>query len=370
MKKKIMLLGVAIGIAGWCVAGNASKNASKKAAAKTIDVRGGFIYNHGAVNPDDVGLTFTNAGIRDITISAGQLSGVDPETGVVITNSANLLPLKAQSFETTGDVTAGGFFVGDGSKLTGLSVTNLVGDIDQSQVNGLANALLGKVDSFALAPIATSGDYNSLSNVPALASVAMSGNYADLTNAPVLQPIATNATFANLSVTNGAIAQAQVNGLTNALLGKVDSFALAPIATSGDFNSLSNVPALASVAMSGSYADLINAPVLQPIATNATFANLSVTNGAIAQAQVNGLINALAGKVNTTHLGTMAYASTSDYLTTAGAENFVEKNAATNVLSGELIAQANLTVQGQFVATYIPPQGDLLMGSYTNGLPQ
>ncbi len=297
-KKKMMLLGVVIGIAGVAMGGNGNGNgngnASTNAATKTIDVRGGFIYNHGAVNPDDVGLTFTNAGIRDITISAGQLSGVDPETGVVITNSANLLPLKAQSLETTGDVTAGGSFVGDGSGLTDLSVTNLVGDIDQSQVNGLTNALLGKVDSFALAPIATSGDYNSLSNVPALALVAMSGNYADL----------------------------------------------------------------------------INAPVLQPITTNATFANLSVTNGAIAQAQVNGLTNALAGKVNTTHLGTMAYVSTSDYLTTAGAENFVEKNAATNVLSGELIAQANLIVQGQFVATYIPPQGDLLMGSYTNGLPQ
>ena len=29
-------------------------------------------------------MPFTNEGIRDITVSAGQLSGVDPETGLMI----------------------------------------------------------------------------------------------------------------------------------------------------------------------------------------------------------------------------------------------------------------------------------------------
>ena len=44
--------------------------------------------------------------------------------------------------------------------------------------------------------------------------------------------------------------------------------------------------------------------------------------------------------------------------------NFVDKDAATNVLTGKM------TVQGEFIALYIPPQGDIRMGSYTNGLPQ
>jgi len=105
-----------------------------ESVTNNLDVQGGFIYNHGVVNPDDVGLTFTNAGIRDITISAGQLSGVDPETGLVITNSANLLSLKAESLETTGNITAGGSFIGDGSGLTNLNVNFLSGPIPASSL--------------------------------------------------------------------------------------------------------------------------------------------------------------------------------------------------------------------------------------------
>ncbi len=59
-----------------------------------------------------------------------------------------------------------------------------------------------------------------------------------------------------------------------------------------------------------------------------------------------------------------------NFLTQAEASRFVEKSAATNIFSGELVAQTNVTVQGALIAFYIPPQGDLSMGSFTNGLPQ
>jgi hypothetical protein len=99
-----------------------------------LDVQGGFIYNHGAINPGDVGLTFTNAGIRDITVSAGQLSGVDPETGAMITNSANLLSLKAESLTTASNIVAGGSFVGDGSGLSNLNANSFIGSISASSL--------------------------------------------------------------------------------------------------------------------------------------------------------------------------------------------------------------------------------------------
>ncbi len=105
-----------------------------ESVTNNLDVQGGFIYNHGAVNPGDIGMTFTNAGIRDITVSAGQLSGVDPETGAVITNSANLLSLKAESLTTVSNVTAGGKFIGDGSGLTNLTAESLSGTISAASL--------------------------------------------------------------------------------------------------------------------------------------------------------------------------------------------------------------------------------------------
>lgn len=131
--KKVLISGLIMVLA---VAVNA------ETVTNNLDVQGGFIYNHGAINPDDYGLTFTNAGIRDVTISAGQLSGVDPESGEVITNAANLLPIRAQSLESSADIhaasniVAGGTFVGDGSGLTNLSVEVFSGTIQASQIEG------------------------------------------------------------------------------------------------------------------------------------------------------------------------------------------------------------------------------------------
>jgi hypothetical protein len=101
-------------------------SAGAESVTNNLNLNKGIIYNHGAVKPDEAGLTFTNAGIRDVTVSAGQLSGVDPEDGSVITNAANLLPLKVQSLETSGDVLVGGSLSGDAAGLTGLDVESAV----------------------------------------------------------------------------------------------------------------------------------------------------------------------------------------------------------------------------------------------------
>jgi hypothetical protein len=133
MKTTAILVGAAVGLAGMVLSETVTNN---------LDVQGGFIYNHGAINPADVGLTFTNVGVRDVTVSAGQLSGVDPETGSVITNSANLLPLKAQSLTTVSNIVAGGTFVGNGSGLTNLNANSFSGVISASSLptSGFWNA--------------------------------------------------------------------------------------------------------------------------------------------------------------------------------------------------------------------------------------
>lgn len=61
---------------------------------------------------------------------------------------------------------------------------NASGDI----VDGNNNILANKVNASALAAVATSGNYNDLSNKPNLAAVATSGDYDDLSNKPTIPP--------------------------------------------------------------------------------------------------------------------------------------------------------------------------------------
>lgn len=104
----------------------------------------------------------------------------------------------------------------------------LTGNLSSGQL-GVANAVhthtVSQITDFpTLSTVATSGNYNDLSNTPALATVATSGNYNDLSGLP---------TFAT-------------------------------VATSGNYNDLSNLPALATVATSGNYNDLSNKPTITP----------------------------------------------------------------------------------------------------------
>jgi len=154
-----------------------------ESVTNNLDVQGGFIYNHGAVNPGDVGMTFTNAGVRDITVSAGQLSGVDPETGNAITNAANLLSIKAESLTTVSNIVAGGSFIGDGSGLTNLNVAAAIsaGSIDVSQLS--TNVVLG-AEIYAALTAKADLDGSNITDIPLTLTVdcpdqpSMSGAYA------------------------------------------------------------------------------------------------------------------------------------------------------------------------------------------------
>ena len=122
-------------------------------------------------------------------------------------------------------------------------------------------------------------DYDDLINTPDLAPVATSGNYEDLTNKPTIPTVPTNiSAFVNdagyltaipdslggISLETDPVFSAwnkDYNDLTN----KPD---LAPVATSGSYNDLTNKPDLAPVATSGSYNDLTDKPTIPAVPTN------------------------------------------------------------------------------------------------------
>ncbi len=71
---------------------------------------------------------FGDAEHRARAVSAGQLIGIDPDDGSMITNTVYLLPLMSRSLYAAGVVDAG-YFVGDGSQLENLPAQALQGSI-------------------------------------------------------------------------------------------------------------------------------------------------------------------------------------------------------------------------------------------------
>jgi hypothetical protein len=69
----------------------------------TIRLGGGYVENMGFIPAGDQGEEFTNDTVRHMAVSIGQLGGVNPETGQIIFNEENLLPLVAQELDVTGN---------------------------------------------------------------------------------------------------------------------------------------------------------------------------------------------------------------------------------------------------------------------------
>ena len=117
------------------------------------------------------------------------------------------------------------------------------------------------ISSFpTLSTVATSGNYNDLTNRPTLAPVATTNSYYSLSNRPSLAPVATTGYYSSLyNIPNfGTVAYSNnYNSLYNLPN-------LQPVATSGSYNSLSDKPTLSTIAISGSYNDLTNTPTLPP----------------------------------------------------------------------------------------------------------
>ncbi|MFH0880841.1 MAG: hypothetical protein V2A34_14090, partial [Lentisphaerota bacterium] len=90
-----------------------------------LSVSNDYIRNLGLVDMASWGADVTSA-VRNLGVSLGQLSGVNPSTGDPITNAQNLLPISARSLTSAGDVTTRGMLVGDGAGITNLTGTNIL----------------------------------------------------------------------------------------------------------------------------------------------------------------------------------------------------------------------------------------------------
>ena len=125
---------------------------------------------------------------------------------------------------------------------------------------------------------ATSGTAQIL-NKPELATVATSGSYNDLSNKPTIPAEQVQANWNETNTSSKAYIQnkptipaAQVNADWNATSGVAQIMnkpVLADVATSGDYDDLDNKPTLATVATSGSYNDLTNKPTIPDAQVNA-----------------------------------------------------------------------------------------------------
>jgi len=158
-----------------------------------------------------------------------------------------------------------------------------------TEVNNLETV---KADKSYLHPIANTGSYNDLIQVPNWHPIALSGSYLDLNNKP---------NFATIALT-------------------------------GSYNNLLDLPPFKSVATSGSYSDLID----KPIANNALTANLDLNTSDILG---TGNIN-ITGDITVTG----AITSTSDLSSNDITSNDISANNIT--ATGDMSANGALRIDG------------------------
>ena len=135
--------------------------------------------------------------------------------------------------------------------------TNL---INKPQIDGVILVGNKTAADLGFADVATSGDYNDLSNLPTLGTMAAE-SVNDYTKTSSLSPVATSGSYNDLN-NKPTIPAAQVNADWNAISGVAE---------------ILNKPNLATVATSGDYDDLSNKPVI-PTVNNPT---ITITQGGV-----------------------------------------------------------------------------------------
>jgi microcystin-dependent protein len=142
-----------------------------------------------------------------------------------------------------------------------------------------------------LAPVATSGSYNDLTNKPTLSTAAATGSYNDLTDKPSIPSDLTD--LGDVTVSSPETNQIlKYNGTewvnaqsyfgTGSYNDLLDKPVLATVASTGSYNDLTDKPTLATVATTGSYNDLTDVPTIPsaiPTGMIAPFAGASAPSG-------------------------------------------------------------------------------------------
>jgi hypothetical protein len=171
----------------WVVACAVTNAADNPVIDETgINMGSNYVYNLGYLDVAAASNDFTDAEVAHNAISVGQLVGVNPETGQMVTNAVNLLPIMARSVFAAGEVNAG-WFAGNGGGLTNLNGGSIMGyiPIGSMPTSGVWNVSgLTFKDAHFEGPLSVggqtlevgsdlnvqgklSGDASGLSNVPA-----------------------------------------------------------------------------------------------------------------------------------------------------------------------------------------------------------
>lgn len=146
-------------------------------------------------------------------------------------NYSDLIDTPTIPTDTSDLTNNAGFITNTVNDLTNYTLTSSLGAVALSNDYGDLN----NIPSFAT--VATSGLYQDLLNKPTLSTVASTGDYDDLINKPSIPTVPTDVSAFNNDA--GYITKA-VNDLTNYTL----SSSLSSVATSGNYNDLSNTPTI------------------------------------------------------------------------------------------------------------------------------
>ena len=166
-------------------------------------------------------------------------------------------------------------------------------------------ATTGNYSDLVNKPTLFDGNYNSLSNRPNLATVATTGNYTDLTNRPTIPTVPTNVSaFTNDAgyVTSADVQQAAgIPTVVSAFQNDagyltsytetdptVPTWAKAATKPVYSYSEITNTPNLATVATTGNYNDLSNKPTIPIVPSNVSVFNNDAHY--ITEAQLNALL--------------------------------------------------------------------------------
>ena len=219
-------------------------------------------------------------------------------------------------------------------------------NIPAAQVNADWNAASG------VAAILNKPNMSNYAEKANLATVATSGSYADLSNKPTIPAAQVQSNWTESDSTSKAYIQNKPD-----MTAYAQTANLATVATTGDYNDLTNKPALATVATSGSYADLSNKP-------------------SIPAAQVNADWDAVSGVeqiLNKPNLATVATTGSYNDLTnkpTIPSAVTVDQHfdaQSSNAQSGTAVAEA-IAGTGQVPTVTSADDNKVLMASYEGGI--
>lgn len=174
----------------------------------------------------------------------------------------------------------------------GLSDVDNTSDLDKPVSDDTQTALNLKADISSLATVATTGQYNDLIGKPTIPTIPV-----DSVNGKTGVVVLNKTDIGLSNVDNTSDADKPISSATQTALNlKANSADLATVATTGDYDDLSNRPVLSTVATTGDYSDLVGKPTLGTMASQNSGDYIEITqkgsNNGVATLNASGKVPA------------------------------------------------------------------------------